>query len=597
MKFAPQLTSLASLLLLSSNCGPGGGGDADVDAQGQESADANSGQTDATEPSIDAGEEVTPDAGEQVPDAGGVSPDASEQIPDAGIVLPIDAAGTTAELNLSSVYGVVNADDDNSADGPDWFSTPFAADNDFSTLVLPNEPGHSLEIRITGDVGSVRIWNELDQVLLGDNFEQATITIANIPADGSTLRIEFGYYLVHGVAAIRLLDGGVEVDNQVIDLWSSPMILNHHLQPSEHLYVVNTPTGGANNVEMVAGYRDILDANEMTEVSSSSVNSDPWMQDEHEFAHSIGEEGQRITTVIDSIRNRGLDVLGASIFRGPGLYSSTWGPDVNGAANSYDSFGNLEVSPPISVGGIDYPFGRVYYGSIGNQGPNADLGAFIATQKVQEPFTVDTSWLCVGHIDEVSSWIPDPSSALGFKLLIADVPAGFAFLDYLSPNIEITRYGSHGFDTAGDMQSDIAFRNENMDIQDDYLTPMVAKFITETGISESDIIRVPAFFESAGNCGMAALMPGTVNLIVADGQDNQTHLFLPDPFFRNVLDQSVDPFIAHFDSLFPSGTQTHYLDDWYSYHELLGEVHCGTNVERTPISNWWESAMHLVETN
>ncbi|MBL4632840.1 MAG: hypothetical protein JKY56_03155 [Kofleriaceae bacterium] len=596
MKLAHQFSSvplpvLPVLLLLLSNCGAtGGGGDIDVDSGGA-SIDSGSIVADAAQDSPDA-ETSNPDAGTVTDIDAGMVTDI-----DAGTVINIDAGTTTtAELTFEPIYGLVNADDDDSADGPDWFQAPFTADNDFSTLDLPFFPGHSIEFTLTGDVGSIRVWNDSDQVILGDNFDAATITTTTVAADGTTLRIEFGYYLVHGLMQARLIDGSSEVDSQSFDMWSSPMILNHHLQPSEHLYVVNTPNGSANNVDMVAGYRSVLSANEMTEVASSSVNSDPWMQDEHEFAHSTGSQGQRITTVIDSIRNRGLDVLSSSIFRGPGFYSSTWGPDVDGAANSYDSFGNLEVSPPVNVGGIEYPFGRVYYGDVGNQGPNGELGAFIASQKVQAPFTVNTSWLCVGHIDEVSSWIADPSSTLGYKFLIADVTAGFTFLDSLASNIQLPLYSSHGFDTSGDMQNDIAFRNENMDIQDDYLTPMLATFMAETGITESDVIRVPAFFENVG-CGMAALMPGTVNLIVADGQDNQTHLFLPDPFFRDVFDQSVDPFIAHFDSLFPSGTLTHYLDDWFSYHELLGEVHCGTNVERTPLSNWWESAMHLAESN
>ena len=33
-----------------------------------------------------------------------------------------------------------------------------------------------------------------------------------------------------------------------------------------------------------------------------------------------------------------------------------------------------------------------------------------------------------------------------------------------------------------------------------------------------------------------------------------------------------------------------FIDDWYSYHDLLGEVHCGTNARRSPFSQarWWE---------
>ena len=33
-----------------------------------------------------------------------------------------------------------------------------------------------------------------------------------------------------------------------------------------------------------------------------------------------------------------------------------------------------------------------------------------------------------------------------------------------------------------------------------------------------------------------------------------------------------------------------FIEDWYSYHEMLGEVHCGTNVRRTSFLDikWWE---------
>ena len=30
-------------------------------------------------------------------------------------------------------------------------------------------------------------------------------------------------------------------------------------------------------------------------------------------------------------------------------------------------------------------------------------------------------------------------------------------------------------------------------------------------------------------------------------------------------------------------------------HMALGEVHCGTNVERQPLEQWWTAALHLVE--
>jgi protein-arginine deiminase len=73
-------------------------------------------------------------------------------------------------------------------------------------------------------------------------------------------------------------------------------------------------------------------------------------------------------------------------------------------------------------------------------------------------------------------------------------------------------------------------------------------------------------------------------------------LFIPDPFFRtNVGDQGSDPIIEAFTNAMPEGLQLHYVDNWDVYHLALGEVHCGTNVLRTPTEDWWTSAMHLLE--
>ncbi|HJH27654.1 MAG TPA: hypothetical protein C5S37_13040, partial [Methanophagales archaeon] len=34
-----------------------------------------------------------------------------------------------------------------------------------------------------------------------------------------------------------------------------------------------------------------------------------------------------------------------------------------------------------------------------------------------------------------------------------------------------------------------------------------------------------------------------------------------------------------------------FIEDWYSYHEMVGEVHCGTNARRKPFENinWWDT--------
>ena len=36
-----------------------------------------------------------------------------------------------------------------------------------------------------------------------------------------------------------------------------------------------------------------------------------------------------------------------------------------------------------------------------------------------------------------------------------------------------------------------------------------------------------------------------------------------------------------------------FVDDWYTYHLSMGEVHCGTNVLRTPDpdAQWWATRL------
>ena len=263
-------------------------------------------------------------------------------------------------------------------------------------------------------------------------------------------------------------------------------------------------------------------------------------------------------------------------------WGSTW------SASTYDSFGNLEVSPPVSVAGIDYPFGRIYYGARGNARPTSDLTDFLAAQSVQAPVEIDTSWLCVGHVDEFSTFIPDPSSEKGFRFVFADTAAGYAMLSAADGDTALSRYASgHRVDSIDELRSDTGLQRLNEDIQADYLDPILETFVNEFGLTESDIIRIPALFEEYSGCAVA-LIPGTVNMTVVTMADEPTKLFLPDPFLReDDAPQSDDPLITEVEALFPDDLELYFVDDWDVYHMGFGEVHCGSNVRRTPEEGWW----------
>lgn len=530
--------------------------------------------------------------------AGGGGDDDPGNGPDAGVTgdacvgpscVPVDAPPPAATFTFLDVQGVPNLDDDDGAGGRDWEQAPFATDDDLATLRLPADrlalAGGDVQLTLSGDSTFVRVYRGT-QLLLGGTAGTGPATLS---PDGTDieLQVEFGQFLA--TAQLALAGGG---EATTVKLQAAPLIMNHHLQPAEHLWAVSVN----GNADMLGVYASVF-GSRFTSVSGASVSSDVWIQDEFEFATTTGVGTQRLDVVIDSIRDRGLDNYGGT-FVTPDSTTGTWGnPNL---ATTYDSFGNLEASPPVTVNGTSYPFGRIYYGKTNTVGMSSTLGNFLAAQKVQLPFTIPTSWLCVGHVDEFSSFVPDPSSPKGFKLVMADVPSALALLQGLPASTSIPLYGQdHGYATTGSILADTALVALNNDIQADYLDPITAKFKTELGLTDADIIKIPSLFEQVGGCNgrVAALIPGMVNLIVANTDGATTHLMTADPFFRSVVSQTNDPVINAFRAAMPAGMQLHFVDDWDVYHLGLGEVHCGTNVRRTPTGSWWTSAAHLMGSN
>lgn len=497
---------------------------------------------------------------------------------------------------LDDVFGTPNLDDDDGSGRADWFELVFDGDDDVSTLMLPAAPeGYTVELSATGELENFRLWDDGTFVIgVADDSTLDAYSVEPGP-EGLALDVEFGDFNTQGGLDVRLLGPeGDELNAQSIRVMGSPMIMNHHLQPAEGVWVMDVDANFGTNDAMVSVFSSVL-GGLFDPVDDATYGFDVWVQDEIEFATATGLEGQRLDVVIDSVRDRGLDDFAEDEFVGPSFIAPAWGDPIQ--ATTWDSFGNLEASPPVTVDGLEYPFGRIYYGREGNNGLQTGLGDVLAEQQVQAPFEVDTLWLCVGHVDEFSSWVPDPSSEKGFKFLLSDVDAAWEIIDALPPEMPLGRHGpDHGYATAGDLQNDAGLRAFNADVQADELDPIHDQFMAELGLEESDIIYIPSLFEDVTGCGAAALIPGMVNLIVANPEGGPIDLFIPDPFFRNDEgDQGSDPFIEAFTDVMPEGLELHYVDNWDVYHLALGEVHCGTNVLRTPIEDWWTSALPLLE--
>jgi protein-arginine deiminase len=359
----------------------------------------------------------------------------------------------------------------------------------------------------------------------------------------------------------------------------------------------------SDNMNLTNGFAEVL-GDRFRGVSVRAYQYDLWVQDEIEFG-TLTSPDHRVDMVIDSIRSgngRGLDDLPENEFEAPDFARQTWG---NERPSSQDSFGNLEVSPPVTVDGVTYPFGRIYWGEVRGDGPRDQaLLDMLTAQQVQAPFQLDVSFLCVGHVDEFSTFLPDPTAPSGHRLYVTDTALAWEMLEGLDPDMSLPLYGSDkGYSTVQDILDDSVLRALNEEVQLDYLDPNVEIFKAELGLTDEDIVYLPMLFEEVRNCGgaTAAFFPGTVNMQVSTlPGESTTHVFMPDPFFRSDTSISAaalatDPLIAFVEALLPANVEPHWLDDWDWYHLALGEVHCGSNTVRTPAeAPWWESAMHLI---
>ena len=501
---------------------------------------------------------------------------------------------SSAETPYPGIPGVMNADDDNGDGVTDWKQATFdPEDDDYTTLTVVSD---SVPVQLRLDGGNVRIWHD-GAIVLEDSGSWSPP-----PAQQVSLYVEFGGTL----ASAKLTVKDKETDETVNTyLTASPMILGHHSQTTEKVWVMELNFSDYSNMDMIRDMSEVL-GDRLVTVNAAKYDYDVWVQDEFELSSMVSGES-RMDVIIDSIRDGqgqgGLDDVPEDIIAGRNTIVKTYG---SGQASTYDSFGNLEVSPPLMADGIDYPYGRIYYGKKGSNGPVDSLTSKLADQKIQSPFEVDTTWLCVGHVDEFTAFVPDDTAPRGFRFVFADTRSGWAILDGADASMSLPRYASnnayqgHGIADVGAMTNQAGLRSYNEDVQEQHLDPILAQFKEELALTDDEIILFPSVFheEMYGNgiCGGVALVPGAVNMLLVTESDGSSHAFMADPFFRSsVSSQAGDAFIEAYDAVLPPSLQVHYVDDFEVYHLGLGEVHCGTNSLRTPTDGWWETSAHLLK--
>ncbi|XP_054435591.1 protein-arginine deiminase type-4 [Pteronotus mesoamericanus] len=369
----------------------------------------------------------------------------------------------------------------------------------------------------------------------------------------------------------------------------APWIMTPNTQPPEEVYACRI----FDNEDFVNSLTALTQkANcKLTVCPLEESMEDQWMQDEIEIGY-IQAPHKTLPVVFDSPRNRGLKEFPVKCLLGPDFGYVTRGPQTGGVTD-FDSFGNLEVSPPVTVGKKKYPLGRILIGdstypSARSQEMHQTLQDFLAAQQVQAPVKLYSDWLTVGHVDEFLSFVPVHKK--GFRLLLASPRSCYKLFEEQLKKGHGEALLFEGITTKKEQKLKDILSNKKLREQNSYVESCIdwnrEVLKRELGLTERDIVDIPQLFklrgDFTGTFKAEAFFPNMVNMLVLG-----KHLGIPKPFGplvngRCCLEEKVRSLLE------PLGLHCTFIDDFQAYHLRHGDVHCGTNVRRQPFSfKWW----------
>jgi protein-arginine deiminase len=264
-----------------------------------------------------------------------------------------------------------------------------------------------------------------------------------------------------------------------------------------------------------------------------------------------------------------------------------------GTDTSHNYGGNLEIAPPYD----GHPFGQIVIGG-GTLGTllgeayqdhmNRAQRDFMTAQGVQTPLIeISTEWLAVGHVDEVVLFLPNPTGDHWKAVLASPALAKKALTDLADAGHgDLTVFAGRDAETTVSAvlrDRDLMVINQAAQTRIDQMRTALKQALS---LTDADFVEVPVLYESQNYDGIdlaAAYNPGVANLIVVGNV-----LFIPDPEGPKL--NGVDVWQQQTsNALADLGFDIRFQDVFTSYHELFGEAHCGTNVERTPFTPaFWE---------
>ena len=358
-----------------------------------------------------------------------------------------------------------------------------------------------------------------------------------------------------------------------------------------------------------AYHRWIQDIFKITYMGNGKINQPLVLKGPHFAVHS--KPGGKLDYIYD-------------FFKAYPLYDFYYDHDHN-----HDDYGNIQVIPMVTRA---YPFGRIIYGGIapGISAPEIEMSYnvkdFLEAQQIQKPISVPTDWLCVGHVDEILSYVPDPQQRLGCRILIASPRKFLELIKTLDPQTFIfdNKIAFHMFasitatqevkdryrlktDTVRDrplkspkdnhclyqsqvkvqdlldwaeLQADNAYYQSRLD-------EVRSILMKELGLAQNEFYEIPVYYwPKSVNAHAKGMFPNMINNLYVEPM-----MLVPKPFAITKSEKeeaSTDLFEAHFRAQVPASIKVHFVRNWDSYYLLDGDINCGTNTEREPFKYpWW----------
>ncbi|MGW1956989.1 protein-arginine deiminase domain-containing protein [Streptomyces sp. NPDC001920] len=458
-----------------------------------------------------------------------------------------------------------------------------------------------------------------------------------------------------GRAVVRLtVTWGGQTTSDAVTLRVAPLLTHHHVQQAQQVMVTklnrDQDWSGLQGKFVTDLKREAEKAGITRPLITFDKYGDSWAQDFVEPAYvSMTAAGGRRHVMRVMLRSAqpGREA-------GRELFEKVRGRDI-GVVQAFDrsapadwslnSMGNLETIPPYALGDRSFPAGRIIMGWRKDTGqrPSPAMRTLLKSQGLQDPLLLDTSWLEVGHVDEFVQFLP-ADTPRGWRIGVADPEAGLRLLrDAQRAGHGSTRmFSVPGLGGSPPLEETIdqALASRHLVADNTLAAERIAANLQllkrETGVGDDEIVRVPALYTrgsmarthdgqnvpvprltrmggtapvpealkengqqrwvagqantpAAGaraSVATSAYVPGAVNGILL-GRDRYLAPRQWGPVIggKDIFTQAVTAAYAR------AGLKVSYIDDWYTYHLGMGEVHCGTNTLRDASAAWWRQAV------